>query len=180
MFAVSGILFNHESPRRGETFVTRKITLGLSRIKAGLQKKLFLGNLDSIRDWGHAKEYVELQWLMLQQQAPMDLVIGTGRAESVRTFCRLVATQLDIALEFEGEGVNEKGIDSRTGNVIIEVDPIYFRLSEVENLRADASQAHEHLGWEPQITLEELAAEMAKSDYLQARREFAAAEVDYL
>ena len=177
MFAVSGILFNHESPRRGETFVTRKITLGLSRIKVGLQEKLFLGNLNSIRDWGHANEYVELQWSMLQQKNPVDLVIGTGRSETVREFCKLVAQQLEIELVFEGEGVEEKGIDSKTGKVIVEVDPIYFRASEVENLRADATFAMDHLNWKPKITLEELAAEMAKSDFLKARREYAAAEV---
>ena len=177
MYAVSGVLFNHESPRRGETFVTRKITLGLSRIKLGLQSKLFLGNLNAVRDWGHAREYVELQWLMLQQDKPQDLVIGTGRSESVREFCRLVAEKLDIQLAFEGEGLLEKGVDQKTGQVVIEVDPNYFRPSEVEDLRADAVLAKEILGWEAKITLEELADEMVKSDFLKARRELAASKV---
>jgi len=176
-YFASGILFNHESPRRGETFVTRKITLGLSRIKLGINSKLYLGNLNAIRDWGHAREYVELQWLMLQQPEPRDLVIGTGKSSSVRDFCTMVAANLDIALIFEGSGVNEKGIDSKTGKTIIEVDPMYFRASEVENLQADITQATKILGWNPKITLEKLVEEMTSSDFLLVRKEYAAGQV---
>lgn len=171
LFAVSGILFNHESPRRGETFVTRKITLGLARIKLGLQSKLYLGNLNAIRDWGHAKEYAEMQWLMLQSHAPEDFVIGTGRSASVREFCLLAARALELKIEFSGSGVNEKGIDTESGNVIVEVDPMYFRASEVENLLSDPSKAKSKLNWTPKISLEGLVIEMSESDLLKAKRE---------
>lgn len=173
LFAVSGILFNHESPRRGETFVTRKITLGLARIKLGLQSKLFLGNLNAIRDWGHAKEYAEMQWLMLQSKAADDYVIGTGRSASVREFCELAAKALGIKIEFSGSGVQERGIDIDSGKVIIEVDPMYFRASEVENLLSDPSKAKSILDWMPKISLEDLVQEMSESDLLKAKRELA-------
>ena len=173
IFAVSGILFNHESPRRGETFVTRKITLGLARIKVGLQSKLFLGNLNAIRDWGHAKEYAEMQWLMLQSTVPDDYVIGTGRSASVREFCLLAAKNLGIKLEFEGSGVHEKGINAETGRTVIEVDPMYFRASEVENLLASPLKAKSILGWTPKVTLEGLVSEMSEADLLKANREVA-------
>lgn len=177
LFAVSGILFNHESPRRGETFVTRKITLGLARIKVGLQSKLYLGNLNAIRDWGHAKEYAEMQWLMLQSAEPDDYVIGTGRSASVREFCKLAAKNLGINLEFEGEGVNEKGIDVENGQIIIEVDPMYFRASEVENLLSNPLKAKTVLGWTPKVSLEDLVFEMSESDLLKAKRELAMKDV---
>lgn len=173
LFAVSGILFNHESPRRGETFVTRKVTLGLARVKLGLQSKLYLGNLNAIRDWGHAKEYAEMQWLMLQSKKAEDYVIGTGRSASVREFCELAAKALGIKIEFSGKGVQEKGIDTESGKVIIEVDPMYFRASEVENLLSDPSKAKSKLNWTPKISLEDLVLEMSESDLLKAKREHA-------
>ena len=173
LFAVSGILFNHESPRRGETFVTRKITLGLARIKLGLQSKLYLGNLDAVRDWGHAKEYAEMQWLMLQSKTPDDYVIGTGRSASVRAFCQLAAEALGIKIQFDGVGVNEKAVNAASGATIIEVDPMYFRASEVENLLSDPSKAKTKLNWSPRISLEDLVLEMAESDLLKAKRELA-------
>jgi GDPmannose 4,6-dehydratase len=177
IFAVSGILFNHESPRRGETFVTRKITLGLARIKVGLQSKLYLGNLNAIRDWGHAKEYAEMQWLMLQSAVPDDYVIGTGRSASVREFCELAAKNLGINLEFQGDGVHEKGIDVENGRTIIEVDPMYFRASEVENLLSNPLKAKTVLGWTPKISFEDLVSEMSESDLLKAKRELAMKDV---
>lgn len=177
IFAVSGILFNHESPRRGETFVTRKITLGLARISLGLQSKLYLGNLNAIRDWGHAKEYAEMQWLMLQSAAPDDYVIGTGRSASVREFCKLAANNLGINLEFEGEGINEIGIDVKNGQTIIEVDPMYFRASEVENLLSNPLKAKKVLGWTPKISFEDLVSEMSESDLLKAKKELAMKDV---
>ena len=173
LFAVSGILFNHESPRRGETFVTRKITLGLARIKLGLQSKLYLGNLNAIRDWGHAREYAEMQWLMLQSETPDDYVIGTGRSASVRDFILLAASNLGIKIDFTGTGVNEKGINSETGEAIIEVDPMYFRASEVENLLSNPSKAKTILNWTPKVSLEDLVNEMTESDLLKAKRELA-------
>ncbi len=177
MYAVNGILFNHESPRRGENFVTRKITLGLARIKMGLQKNLFLGNLDAVRDWGHAREYVELQWLMLQQKEPQDFVIGTGRAETVREFCLLAGKALGYDLVFEGRGIEERGIDRKTSNVIIQVDPMYYRPAEVENLRANISKANSELGWNPRVTLEALVQEMAEEDLLIAKKELSSSRV---
>ncbi|MBO7484974.1 MAG: GDP-mannose 4,6-dehydratase [Spirochaetaceae bacterium] len=152
MFASNGILFNHESERRGETFVTRKITLAASRIANGFQKKLYLGNLNALRDWGYAKDYVECMWLILQHKKPDDFVIATGEQYSVRDFCRLAFKEAGIDIEFQGEGVNEKGIDSKTGKVLIEVDPAYFRPSEVETLLGDPSKAKALLGWNPRKT----------------------------
>ena len=152
MFASNGILFNHESERRGETFVTRKITLAASRISNGFQKKLYLGNLNALRDWGYAKDYVECMWLILQHEKPDDFVIATGEQYSVRDFCRLAFKEAGIDIEFQGEGVNEKGIDSKTGKVLIEVDPAYFRPSEVETLLGDPSKAKALLGWNPRKT----------------------------
>jgi GDPmannose 4,6-dehydratase len=152
MFAVNGILFNHESERRGETFVTRKITIAASRIAQGMQDKLYLGNLDALRDWGYAKDYVECMWLMLQHPEPEDFVIATGEMHSVREFCTLAFAEAGINLRWEGEGVNEKGIDSATGKVLVEVDPKYFRPAEVEQLLGDPTKAKTLLGWNPTKT----------------------------
>ena len=170
MYACNGILFNHESPLRGETFVTRKITRGLARIKVGLQDKLFLGNLDAKRDWGHARDYVEMQWLMLQQDQPEDYVIATGQQYSVREFVRRCAEVLDLQLEWSGEGVNEKATDAK-GNVVVAVDTAYFRPTEVETLLGDATKAREKLGWEPRISFEELVREMIECDLQAAERD---------
>lgn len=170
MYACNGILFNHESPIRGETFVTRKITRALARIKLGLQSCLYLGNLDALRDWGHAKDYVEMQWLMLQQEQAEDFVIATGIQYSVREFVNAAATELGIAIRWEGEGVLEKGYDA-SGNCIIAVDPLYFRPAEVETLQGDASKAKEKLGWEPKISFKELVAEMVREDLKSAERD---------
>ena len=172
MYACNGILFNHESPRRGETFVTRKITRGLSRINEGLEDCVYMGNLDSLRDWGHAKDYVEMQWRMLQQQGPPeDFVIATGRQESVRRFIELSAEALGWgALEWEGQGLDEVGRRS-TGEVVVRIDPRYYRPAEVEKLLGDPSKAHEKLGWSPTTTLEELVAEMVEADREEARKE---------
>lgn len=165
LYAVNGILFNHESERRGETFVTRKITLAASRIAAGLQEKLYLGNLNSLRDWGYAKDYVECMWLMLQQQEPEDYVIATGEQHSVRTFCELAFKEAGITLEWQGENENEKGICKATGKVIIEVDPNYYRLAEVETLLGDPTKARTKLGWNPRKTsFEELVKIMMQHD----------------
>ncbi len=163
LFACNGILFNHESPLRGETFVTRKITRALARIKLGLQQCLYLGNMDARRDWGHAKDYVYAQWLMLQQTVPQDLVIATGQQYSVRDFVNKAAACLDMALTWEGEGVNEKGYDE-LGICRVMVDPRYFRPTEVETLLGDASKAQEILGWTPKISFDELVAEMVQAD----------------
>ncbi|KZR66158.1 GDP-mannose 4,6-dehydratase [Prochlorococcus marinus str. MIT 1327] len=172
MYACNGILFNHESPRRGETFVTRKITRGLARINAGLDECLFMGNLDSLRDWGHARDYVEMQWLMLQQQAPEDFVIATGRQESVRRFLELTASELGWeGLTWEGKGVNEIGRRSDTGAVVVQIDPRYFRPTEVETLLGDPSNAKNRLGWVPTTTLEQLVAEMVTADKQEAAKE---------
>ena len=171
MYACNGILFNHESPRRGETFVTRKITRGLARIHAGLEDCIYLGNLDSMRDWGHARDYVEMQWLMLQQQQPRDFVIATGRQESVRRFIELTAAELGWdALQWEGEGVNEIGCRSN-GQVVVRIDPRYFRPSDVDKLLGDASKARQQLGWRPTTTLEQLVAEMVAHDVGEASKE---------
>ncbi len=165
MFAANGILFNHESERRGETFVTRKITLAASRIAHGYQKKLYLGNLNALRDWGYAKDYVECMWLILQHDKPDDFVIATGEQYSVRTFCELAFKEAGIELEFKGEGVNEKGYNKKTGEVLVEVDPAYFRPSEVETLLGDPSKAKAELGWNPRKTsFEELVKLMMKHD----------------
>jgi len=170
IYACNGILFNHESPNRGETFVTRKITRALARIKFGIQSRLYLGNLDAKRDWGHAKDYVEMQWLMLQQQEPEDFVIATGQQYSVRDFVNAVASHLDMELRWEGESIDEKAYDAN-GNCIVEVDPKYFRPTEVETLLGDASKAKAKLGWEPQISFDELVREMSVEDMRIVERE---------
>lgn len=179
MYACNGILFNHESPRRGETFVTRKITRGLANIAQGLQERLYMGNLDALRDWGHARDYIEMQWLMLQQERPDDFVIATGQHHSVRQFIEWAALELGIALRFEGSGVDEKGVVTSiegehapgvaVGDCIIEVDPRYFRPAEVETLLGDASKAHHKLGWSPRVGAREMCAEMVASDLEIAR-----------
>ena len=172
MHASSGILFNHESPRRGETFVTRKITRGLARIDAGLEKCLFMGNLDALRDWGHARDYVEMQWRMLQQDQPEDFVIATGRQESVRRFIELSASALGWgALQWEGEGLEEVGRRSDTGEVVVRIDPRYFRPAEVETLLGDPTRARERLGWTPNTNLEQMVDEMIDHDREEARKE---------
>jgi GDPmannose 4,6-dehydratase len=170
IYACNGILFNHESPIRGETFVTRKITRALARIKLGLQECLYLGNLDSLRDWGHAKDYVEMQWLMLQQDKPEDFVIATGVQYSVRDFVNAAAKELEIQISWQGEGVDETGTDAQ-GNIIVKVDPRYFRPTEVETLLGDPSKAKQKLGWSPKITFQELVSEMVIEDYKSAQRD---------
>jgi len=170
MYACNGILFNHESPVRGETFVTRKITRALARIKLGLQDCVFLGNLNAKRDWGHAKDYVEMQWLMLQQDQPEDFVIATGVQYSVRDFVDAAAKELGMAISWQGEGVDEKGFDAN-GKCIVAVDPRYFRPTEVETLLGDASKAKEKLGWVPRIGFDELVAEMVREDLKAAERD---------
>ena len=170
IYGCNGILFNHESPLRGETFVTRKITRALARIKAGLQDTLYLGNMDALRDWGHARDYVEMQWLMLQQEEPRDYVIATGEQHSVRDFVKLSAKYLDMSLRWEGAGVDEKAYDSK-GNIVVSVDPRYFRPTEVETLLGDPSKARRELGWAPRITFEELVKEMVTDDFSAAERD---------
>jgi len=180
LYACNGILFNHESPRRGETFVTRKITRGLANIAQGLEQCLFMGNLDALRDWGHAKDYVEMQWLMLQQDKPDDFVIATGVQYSVRTFINKTAEQLGIELAWEGDGVNEHGRvisitgdkapDLKTGDVVVKIDPRYFRPAEVETLLGDPTKAKEKLGWVPRITLDEMVEEMVAHDLDKAKQ----------
>ncbi len=164
LFACNGILFNHESPRRGETFVTRKITRAAARIKLGLQEKLYLGNLDAKRDWGFAGDYVEAMWLMLQQQEADDYVVATGETHSVRSFAEKVFARLDMPLIWQGEGLTEKGIDSRTGRELIAIDPKYFRPAEVDLLLGDASKARQALGWAPKTTFKELVRMMVEAD----------------
>ncbi|OOZ11811.1 GDP-mannose 4,6-dehydratase [Solemya velum gill symbiont] len=171
MYACNGILFNHESPMRGETFVTRKITRALARIKLGLQSCLYLGNLDAKRDWGHARDYIEMQWLMLQQDEPEGFCIATGMQYSVRDFVNFACKELEIAIKWSGSGVNEKGIDSESGEAIIAVDPRYFRPTEVDSLLGDATKAREKLGWTPKITFEEMVKEMVSTDIKEAQRE---------
>jgi GDPmannose 4,6-dehydratase len=168
--ASNGILFNHESARRGETFVTRKITRALARIKVGLQDKLYLGNLDAKRDWGHARDYVEMMWLMLQQEEPQDYVIATGQQYSVREFVTRAAEHLGIRLQWKGEGVNEQGIDAE-GRVVVTVDPLYFRPAEVETLLGDASKARRELGWKPRTSFADLVSEMVTGDLKEAERD---------
>jgi GDPmannose 4,6-dehydratase len=170
IYACNGILFNHESPVRGETFVTRKITRALARIKLNLQDCLYLGNLDALRDWGHAKDYVEMQWLMLQQENADDFVIATGVQYSVRDFVNAAATELGMTITWRGEGVNETGTDEN-GKVIVKVDPRYFRPTEVETLLGDPTKAKQKLGWTPKISFEELVAEMVREDYKSAQRD---------
>jgi GDPmannose 4,6-dehydratase len=171
IYACNGILFNHESPIRGETFVTRKITRALSRIKLGLQNNLFLGNMDAKRDWGHAKDYVEMQWLMLQQDSPEDFTISTGVQYTVRDFVNIAAKELDIKIKWEGSGIDEKGVDVNTGKTIIRVDPRYFRPTEVETLLGDSTKAREKLGWIPKISFEELVREMVTCDLNDAKKD---------
>jgi len=171
MYACNGILFNHESPIRGETFVTRKITRAMARIKLQLQDCLYLGNLDAKRDWGHAKDYVEMQWLMLQQDEPEDYVIATGVQYSVRDFVNAAAKELGIVIRWEGIGVDEKGYEESSGKCIVAVDPRYFRPTEVETLLGDPTKAKEKLGWVPQITFDELVSEMVREDLKDAERD---------
>ena len=180
MFACNGILFNHESPRRGETFVTRKITRGLANIAQGLEQCLYMGNIDSLRDWGHAKDYVRMQWMMLQQDEPEDFVIATGKQYSVREFITWSAAELGITLRFEGTGLDEKAIVEaiegdnapalKPGDVVMQIDPRYFRPAEVETLLGDPSNAKQKLGWEPEITAQEMCAEMVAHDLQDAKR----------
>ena len=180
MYACNGILFNHESPRRGETFVTRKITRGLANIAQGLQSELYMGNMDALRDWGHAKDYVRMQWLMLQQESPEDFVISTGRQISVREFLLMAAKYLGVELEFSGCGLDEIGVVNavegdkapaiNAGDIIIRVDPRYFRPAEVETLLGDPSRAKDKLGCEPEITVEEMCKEMIESDLVSAKK----------
>jgi GDPmannose 4,6-dehydratase len=180
MYACNGILFNHESPRRGETFVTRKITRGLSHIAQGLEKCLYMGNMDALRDWGHAKDYVRMQWMMLQQDKPQDFVIATGLQYSVREFITWTASELGITLRFEGQGVDEKGFVAaisgnmapalKVGDCIVAVDPRYFRPTEVETLLGDPSKAKAELGWVPEITAQQMCAEMVAEDLKAAQQ----------
>jgi GDPmannose 4,6-dehydratase len=178
LYACNGILFNHESPIRGETFVTRKITRALARIRLGLQDCLYLGNLNARRDWGHARDYVQAQWLMLQQAEPRDLVIATGVQRSVRDFVEAAAKELDLAIEWRGKGADEKGYDAK-GACIVAIDPRYFRPTEVDTLLGDASKARELLGWKPVISFEDLVAEMAREDLKAAERDALVARHGY-
>ncbi len=171
IFACNGILFNHESPLRGETFVTRKITRAMTRIHLGMQECLFLGNMNARRDWGHAKDYIEMQWLMLQQDTPDDYVIATGVQHSVREFVQACAKELGIAVKWEGKGINEKGINIANNKTIVAVDPRYFRPTEVETLLGDPSKAKKNLGWEPRITFDELVKEMVQTDLEEAKKD---------
>jgi GDPmannose 4,6-dehydratase len=170
-FACNGILFNHESPIRGETFVTRKVTRGLARIKTGLQKMLHVGNLDARRDWGHARDYVRMMWMMLQQPEPEDYVVATGHQHSVRDLIEVAAGKLDIRIRWEGNGAAEKGFDAATGKPIVAIDPRYFRPAEVDTLLGDSSKARRKLGWEPRIGFEELVAEMVAADLKEAEKD---------
>ena len=171
MFACSGILFNHESPIRGETFVSRKITRGLTRVSEGLQHCIYLGNLEARRDWGHARDYVEAQWLMLQQNEPRDYVIATGEQHSVREFAENTAGLLGMRLEWSGHGIDETGIDRKSGRTVIRIDPRYFRPAEVDTLLGDASRARQELGWQPTVGFDELVREMVAADLTLARRD---------
>ena len=171
MYACNGILFNHESPIRGETFVTRKITRAMARIKLDLQECLYIGNLDAKRDWGHAADYVEMQWLMLQQEEPEDFVIATGKQHSVKDVIETSARQLGISIRWEGKGVEEKGINEENNKIIVAVDPGYFRPTEVDNLLGDASKAKEKLGWEPRISFQQLISEMVIEDMKEAQKD---------
>jgi GDPmannose 4,6-dehydratase len=179
IYACNGILFNHESPLRGETFVTRKISRGLARIKAGLDETLYLGNINALRDWGHAKDYVQAQWLMLQQQQAQDYVIATGHQHSVRHFVEAAAHQLGMNIEWRGKGVEECGVDTVTGNTIVRIDPRYFRPTEVETLLGDASKARAELGWRPEVSFETLVEEMVREDLALAERDALVAREGY-
>ena len=179
MYACNGILFNHESPLRGETFVTRKITRGLARIKTGLQGCLHLGNLDSLRDWGHARDYVVAQWLMLQQAVAEDFVIATGEQHSVREFVEHAGRELGMSIEWKGKGVDETGIDTSTGNVVVRIDPRYFRPTEVDTLLGDPSNAKAKLGWNAETTFAELVREMVTEDRVAAERDALVAREGY-
>jgi GDPmannose 4,6-dehydratase len=170
IYACNGVLFNHESPLRGETFVTRKITRGLARVKVGLQEQVFLGNLSAKRDWGHARDYIEMQWLMLQQEKPQDYVIATGEQFSVREFVTRCAKLLDMNLTWQGSGIDEKAVDSK-GNIVVAVDPRYFRPTEVETLLGDPSKAKRELGWTPRTSFDELVREMVDADFKAAQRD---------
>jgi len=170
LYACNGILFNHESPQRGETFVTRKITRALARIKLGLQDRLYLGNLSALRDWGHARDYIEMQWLMLQQQEPRDYVIATGEQHSVRDFVNLAASFLDMEITWQGSGPEEKGVTHR-GKVVVAVDPRYYRPTEVESLLGDAGKARRELGWRPRTTFPDLVKEMIDEDLVIAQKD---------
>jgi GDPmannose 4,6-dehydratase len=180
MYACNGILFNHESPRRGETFVTRKITRGLANISQGLEDCLYMGNIDALRDWGHAKDYVRMQWMMLQQDQAEDFVIATGVQYSVRQFIQWSAQELGVTLRFEGRGVEERGVVQsitghsapalKVGDVIVQIDPRYFRPTEVETLLGDPSKAKDKLGWVPEITAQQMCAEMVVTDLAQAKQ----------
>jgi GDPmannose 4,6-dehydratase len=179
LYACNGILFNHESPLRGETFVSRKITRALTRIRTGLQDILHLGNLDSRRDWGHARDYVRAQWLMLQQEEPEDFVIATGKQFSVRDFVVAAGSLLDMKIEWRGEGVDEIGVDTVSGRTLVRVDPRYFRPTEVETLLGDATKARQKLGWRPEVGFAELVSEMVKEDLGEARRDAMVAKEGY-
>ena len=179
LFACNGILFNHESPARGETFVSRKITRAMSRMHVGLQDTLFLGNLDSRRDWGHARDYVRAQWLMLQQSVPEDFVIATGTQYSVRDFVVAAGSQLGIDIEWQGTGVDEVGVDASSGKKLVRVDPRYFRPAEVETLLGDATKARQKLGWVPEMSFAQLVAEMVESDLALAKRDAMVAKEGY-
>jgi GDPmannose 4,6-dehydratase len=171
LFACNGILFNHESPIRGETFVTRKITRVLARIHEGLDQYLYLGNLGALRDWGHARDFVRAQWLMLQQDTPEDYVISTGEQHSVREFIELAGSQLGFSIEWRGNGIDEQGVDRNTGRVLVKVDPRYFRPTEVDTLLGDCSKAKGRLGWKPEISFGTLVQEMVESDLELAKRD---------
>jgi GDPmannose 4,6-dehydratase len=171
IYACNGILFNHESPIRGETFVTRKITRAMARIKLGFQDCLYIGNLDAKRDWGHAADYVEMQWLMLQQKEPEDFVIATGKQHSVKDVIETAGKKLDISIRWEGNGIEEKGVNKANNKTIVAVDPSYFRPTEVDNLLGDASKAKEKLGWEPHISFEQLISEMVVEDMKEAQKD---------
>jgi GDPmannose 4,6-dehydratase len=171
MYACNGILFNHESPTRGETFVSRKITRALARISKGLQEKLFIGNLDARRDWGHARDYIEMQWLMLQQDQPDDYVIATGKQHSVREFIELAAKEAGISIRWEGHGLKEKGVDANNGSEIVCIDPRYFRPTEVDTLLGDSSKARQQLGWKAKTTFKELVKEMVAMDLMEAEKD---------
>lgn len=179
MFTCNGILFNHESPIRGETFVTRKITRAVARMKLGLQEKLYLGNLSALRDWGHARDYVRAMWLMLQQPEPDDYVVATGKQISVREFVNAAFAEVGMSLEWQGSGIDEKGIDKQTGSVRVEVDPRYFRPTEVETLLGDPSKAKRKLGWEPLATLEDLVREMVREDMRDAEKDQLSKDAGY-